>query len=50
MQDNFYSKLGKISNMDWAHHIMMDYAQNLRKHTIKAKKYQKKTIHGVHGM
>ena len=26
-----------MSDMDWAKHIKMDYAQNLRKNPIKAK-------------
>ena len=30
--------MAEISDMDWAQHIMMDYAQNLRKDPTKAKK------------
>ena len=30
--------MGKNSEMDWAHHIKIDYAQNLSKDTVKAKK------------
>ena len=28
-----------ISDMDWAQHIMMDYAQNMRKDPTKAKNF-----------
>ena len=31
--------MAKISDMDWAQHIKIDYAQNLRKSPIKAKKF-----------
>ena len=30
--------MAEISEMDWAQHIKMDYAQNLRKDPTKAKK------------
>ena len=30
--------MAEISDMDWAQHIMMDYAQNLKKDPTKAKK------------
>ena len=30
--------MSDISDLDWAMHIKMDYAQNLRKDSIKAKK------------
>ena len=30
--------MADISDLDWAMHIKMDYAQNLRKDSIKAKK------------
>ena len=30
--------MSDISDLDWAMHIKMDYAQNLRKGSIKAKK------------
>ena len=30
--------MAEISDMDWAQHIKMDYAQNLRKDSNKAKK------------
>ena len=30
--------MAEISDMDWAQHIKMDYAQNLRKDPKKAKK------------
>ena len=30
--------MAKISDMDWAQHIKMDYAQNFRKDPTKAKK------------
>ena len=30
--------MSEISDMDWAQQIKMDYAQNLRKSPIKAKK------------
>ena len=30
--------MADISDLDWAMHIKMDYAQNLRKNSIKAKK------------
>ena len=36
--------MGKISEMDWAHNIKIDYAQNLRKDTVKAKR---KVIQGM---
>ena len=39
--ETFFSKISKmseISEMDWAQHIKMDYAQNLRKNLIKSKK------------
>ena len=39
---NFYLKMGEISDMDWAQHIKMDYAQNLRKDPIMA---NRKPIH-----
>ena len=29
--------MGEISDMDWAQHIKMDYAQNLQKDPIKAR-------------
>ena len=29
--------MAEISEIDWAQHIMMDYAQNLRKYPKKAK-------------
>ena len=29
--------MAEISNKDWALHIIMDYAQNLRKDPVKAK-------------
>ena len=32
------SKMSEISGMDWAQHIKMDYAQNLRKDSEMAKK------------
>ena len=30
--------MSEISGMDWAQHIKMDYAQNLKKDPVKAKK------------
>ena len=30
--------MAEISDMDWAMHIKMDYAQNLRKDPVNAKK------------
>ena len=30
--------MGKNSEMDWAHHIKIDYAQNLSKGPVKAKR------------
>ena len=30
--------MSDISDLDWAMHIKMDYAQNLRKDSLKAKK------------
>ena len=30
--------MAEISEIDWAQHIMMDYAQNMRKDPTKAKK------------
>ena len=41
---NFYSKMGKNFEMDLAHHVKMDYAQNLRKDPVKAKR---KVIQGM---
>ena len=35
---NFYWKIGNISDMDWTHQIKMDYAQNLWKDPVIAKK------------
>ena len=32
-----FSKMAEISNKDWALHIKMDYAQNLRKDPVKGK-------------
>ena len=32
-------KMAEISDLDWAQHIKMDYAQNLRKNPAKAKKW-----------
>ena len=37
----------KISDMDWAQHIKMDYAQNLRRNSEMAKKDPHKIIQGV---
>ena len=34
---NFFSKMGEISDIDWAQYIKMDYAQNLSKDPKKAK-------------
>ena len=36
--EKLFSKMAVISDTDWAQHIMMDYAQNLRKDPTKAKK------------
>ena len=36
--------MGKFSEMDWVHHIKIDYAQNLRKDDVKAKR---KVIQGM---
>ena len=30
--------MAEISDIDWAQHIKMDYAQNLRKDPVKAKR------------
>ena len=38
MQCETCSKMGKISDMDCAHHFKMDSAQNLRKEPVNAKK------------
>ena len=46
--------MAEISDMDWAQHIKMDYAQNLRKDSNKAKKgpsqnfYRVLTAHLAH--
>ena len=32
-------KMAEISDLDWAQHIKIDYAQNLRKNPAKAKKW-----------
>ena len=37
----FYSKVKKKSGMDWAQHIKMDYAQNLRRLAILIKNGRK---------
>ena len=34
---NFFSKMGEISDIDWAQYIKMDYAQNLSKDPKKVK-------------
>ena len=34
--------MGEISDMDWAQHFMMNYAQNLRKDPVNRCKGQKK--------
>ena len=39
--------MAEISDMDWAQHIKMDYAQNLRRDSEMAKKTLKKIIQGV---
>ena len=39
--------MSEISGMDWAQHIKMDYAQNLRKDSEMAKKDPHKIIQGV---
>ena len=41
---NFYSKMGKNFEKDLAHHITIDYAQNLRKGPFKA---NRKVIQGM---
>ena len=38
IKKKLFTKMAEISDMDWAQHIMMDYAQNLRKVPTKAKK------------
>ena len=36
IKKKLFTKMAEISDMDWAQHIMMDYAQNLRKDPVKS--------------
>ena len=40
--------MAEISDMDWAQHIMMDYAQNLRKDPVKSQKDNFQKIYKVY--
>ena len=34
---HFFTKMGKMPDLDWTQHIKMDYTQNLRKNQLMAK-------------
>ena len=40
--------MAEISDMDWAQHIMIDYAQNMRKDPTKAKNLTFKRFTGIY--